>query len=65
MLYMKRFQVQRKERYGIEKMNIGNVEYWNNSKDEQKKGRKSTRTNLKYEMIIRNAATESIIKASY
>jgi hypothetical protein len=62
---MKRFQVQRKERYGIEKMNIGNVEYWNNSKDEQKKGRKSTRTNLKYEMIIRNAATESIIKASY
>jgi hypothetical protein len=63
---MKSFQVQRKERYGSEKVNIGNVEYWNNnSKDEQKRGRKSTRTNLKYEMIIQNAVTESIIKASY
>lgn len=48
MLYVKRFQVQRKERYGIGKVNIGNVEYWNNKdKDEQRKGRKSTRTNLK------------------
>jgi hypothetical protein len=43
-----KFQVQREERYGIEKMNIGNVEYWNNkNKDEQRKGRKSKRTNLK------------------
>lgn len=32
---MKRFQVQGEERYGIEKMNIANVEYWNNKDKER------------------------------
>jgi hypothetical protein len=45
---MKRFQVQREERYEIEKMNIGNVEYWNNnSRDEQKKRQKKHENKLK------------------